>query len=216
MVKFNAVLFDLDGTIIASAPGVTSSLQCTLAHFGIFPPHAELMKSLGPPMLDTLKNYLPGEKVPEAMKFYRAEYARSGMYQCSLYPGVEDMLRRLREAGYRIALATSKLHFYAAKTLGNLGIDCYFDVIGGGSVDAGLDTKAKVIENVMEQRQMEECRAVMVGDRMYDMEGARACSLPAIGVLYGYGSAEELGAYQPLFLAQTTQQLCTYLLANMI
>ncbi|MEG2930633.1 MAG: HAD hydrolase-like protein, partial [Ruthenibacterium sp.] len=145
---------------------------------------------------------------------YREKYASEGLYDCALYDGVREMLQTLQSAGFALCLATSKAKHFAHTILAYFGLTELFAYVGGENLDCGIVTKADVIRDVLAQPCVQACPAVMVGDRFYDLEGARLCNLPPIAVLYGYGSAEELRAYAPAYLADTPQSLCKYLLAN--
>ena len=124
------------------------------------------------------------------------------------------MLRALGKTGYRLCVATSKPLAYARKILQHHGVDGLFDVIAGADMGTGLDTKEGVVKSALAQPCLRGTSPVMIGDRRYDMEGAAACGLPAIGVLYGYGSREELAAYAPRALIDSVPELCSYLREN--
>ncbi|MEG1010421.1 MAG: HAD-IA family hydrolase [Ruthenibacterium sp.] len=209
-----AVLIDLDGTLIDSSPGIFASLLYALAQYDIHPARESLNKYLGPPLRVAFADFLPPALIEEAVALYREKYESEGLYDCALYDGVREMLQTLQGAGFALCLATSKPRRFAQIILEHFGLAELFAYIGGASMDGALDTKAQVIRDVLAQPCAQGCRAVMVGDRFHDMEGARLCNLPAIAVLYGYGSAEELRAYAPAFIADTPQSFCEYLLAN--
>lgn len=212
--KFNLVLFDLDGTIINSAPGIFASFAHALQKYGKEINVETGRHVLGPPLRDSFLRYVPQQDVEDAIATYREYYIPHGMYEASLYTGVAEMLLTLRKAGYRLALATSKPEAFARLILQRFGIDVLFDYIGGASFDTSRDTKAQVIEYVLSQPCFAQLEAVMIGDRDNDMQGAAKCGVPAVGVLYGYGSAEELAPYAPLALVQTMQQLQDFLLQH--
>ena len=146
------------------------------------------------------------------MGIYRAHYDEASGALTKLYPGTKELLSALREAGYIVCLATSKVRYAALKLLDKLELTPYFDYIGGSSPDASLDTKTAVIRHVLAQPCVQDKRAVMVGDRDNDMHGAADCGLPAVGVLYGYGSRGELEPFAPLYLAPSAGALRAWLL----
>ncbi|MEG2165410.1 MAG: HAD hydrolase-like protein [Ruthenibacterium sp.] len=207
-----AVLFDLDGTIIDSAPGIFHTLEQTLAGYAIFPPRESLRRYLGPPLRETFADFLPPQQIEEAVTTYRTLYRAKGIYECTLYTGVAQMLAALKKAGLTVCLATSKPKELAEIILERFCVAQYFDYIGGATLDSRIDTKTAVIVDVCKQPCMTQKTAVMVGDRNNDMQGAADCALPAIGVLYGYGSETELAAFHPVYLAKTTADLQHYLL----
>lgn len=207
-----ALLFDLDGTLIDSAPGIFDCLLAVLAQYGVYPARDSLHSYLGPPLRTTFQDFLPPETVEEAVAKYRALYATKGVAGCELYSGVAQMLHALHAAGFVLCMATSKPQRFANVIMERFGLAQLFAYIGGASMDGRIDTKAEVIRDVLAQPQAQNRTAIMIGDRMHDLEGARLCNLPAIAVLYGYGSKEEFQAYRPAFVADTPQMLCAYCL----
>ena len=179
MQTFDAVLFDLDGTLIDSAPGIFDSFEFTLAQYEMTVPQERLRRFLGPPLRESFAKLLPPDEIERAVGIYRAHYAEASGALTKLYPGTKELLSALREAGYIVCLATSKVRYAALKLLDKLELTPYFDYIGGSSPDASLDTKTAVIRHVLAQPCVQDKRAVMVGDRDNDMHGAADCGLPA-------------------------------------
>lgn len=175
MQTFDAVLFDLDGTLIDSAPGIFDSFEFTLAQYEMTVPQERLRRFLGPPLRESFAKLLPPDEVERAVEIYRAHYAEASGALTKLYPGTKELLSALREAGYIVCLATSKVRYAALKLLDKLELTPYFDYIGGSSPDASLDTKTAVIRHVLAQPCVQDKRAVMVGDRDNDMHGAADC-----------------------------------------
>ncbi len=165
MQTFDAVLFDLDGTLIDSAPGIFDSFEFTLAQYEMTVPQERLRRFLGPPLRESFAKLLPPDEVERAVEIYRAHYAEASGALTKLYPGTKELLSALREAGYILCLATSKVRYAALKLLDKLELTPYFDYIGGSSPDASLDTKTAVIRHVLAQPCVQDKRAVMVGDR---------------------------------------------------
>ena len=165
MQTFDAVLFDLDGTLIDSAPGIFDSFEFTLAQYEMTVPQERLRRFLGPPLRESFAKLLPPDEVARAVEIYRAHYAEASGALTKLYPGTKEVLSALREAGYIVCLATSKVRYAALKLLDKLELTPYFDYIGGSSPDASLDTKTAVIRHVLAQPCVQDKRAVMVGDR---------------------------------------------------
>ena len=214
MAGYQTVLFDFDGTLVDSAADVFDALEKTLKAYDVVVQNPNFRRHIGPPMRETLAEYLPKEIVPQALDTFRSVYGQGGSQQCRLYGGVESLLKTLRQKGFVICLATSKPKLFAEKILAQFNLSQYFDYIGGASMDAGLESKEDVIRDVLAQPGIVQGNAVMIGDRLYDLEGAAACGLPCIAVLYGYGDAPEFEAYTPCYIAQSTQDLCEHLLAN--
>ena len=214
MQTFDAVLFDLAGTLIDSAPGIFDSFEFTLAQYEMTVPQERLRRFLGPPLRESFAKLLPPDEIERAVEIYRAHYAEASGALTKLYPGTKELLSALREAGYIVCLATSKVRYAALKLLDKLELTPYFDYIGGSSPDASLDTKTAVIRHVLAQPCVQGKRVLMVGDRNDDMRGAADCHLDAAAVLYGYGSREELVPFAPVFFADSCEDLADRLLAN--
>jgi phosphoglycolate phosphatase len=197
---WSAVLFDLDGTITDSAPGITRSLARTFALLGRpVPPAAELLAYVGPPLLAAFREYAemtPDEAI-EALAVYRADYQGAAALDTAVFPGVAGLIQRVHEAGIPLALATSKPELSAIRILEHFDLAKYFTAIVGASEDETLSAKADIVQEAL--RRLEASGAdlsapVMVGDRGYDAEGAAANGVPAILVEWGYGSPAEAAA----------------------
>lgn len=211
MMKFDAVLFDLDGTIMDSAPGIFATLLKTFEHYGVKREVAELSKYLGPPLRFTMADNVPQSEVENATALYRKIYEKDGIFNAVPYEGVADMLAALKNAGLTLCVATCKPKTVAEAVLEHFGLISFFDYVGGASLDTSVDTKTAVIESVLVQQCMTGKTAIMVGDRADDMIGAKNCNLPAIGALYGYGSKEELAPFEPVFMAKSPIEISDYL-----
>ncbi len=213
-MNFDLVLFDLDGTLIDSAPGVFDGIEYALAQYDIHPKRETLFRYMGPPIWETFGDFLPAEQVDEAVAHYRGYYSQTGIANCTLYTGVVQMLQSLKQNGFKLALATSKPQVFAQQIMQKFQLADLFDYIGGASLDGVVGTKTEVIQDVLAQKAFAGCAPVMVGDRYHDLEGAKDCDIPAAAVLYGYGAREELTAYHPVCIADTAQAMCDWLLAH--
>ena len=182
--------------------------------FGLTVGEQRLRPFLGPPLRSSMAQLLPQAQVEQAVETYRELYQTHGLDGCAPYAGVPQMLQALREAGFVVCVATSKPYPVALRVLRHFGLEQAFDYIGGASMDASLDTKTAVMQLVLGQPQLAGKCPVMVGDRENDMQGARDCSIPAVGALYGYGSQAELAPFSPVFCAQDVPALCAWLLAH--
>lgn len=136
-----------------------------------------------------------------------------GSHECAVFPGVLQMLQTLKQAGFILCTATSKPTKVVTPILEEQGLAQYFDFIGGASMDESRDTKTEVVRYVLSQPALQGKRVLMVGDRNDDMRGAADCGLDAAGVLYGYGSREELETFHPVLLAESCADLTDRLLA---
>lgn len=208
------ILFDLDGTLTESAPGIINSLKYALERLGVQDyDRAILNKFIGPPLAVSFEKFFgfKGEKCNNAIKIYREYFSEKGLFENAVYPGVEDMLDTLKSAGLKLAVATSKPEVYARRILDKFGLSKYFDAICGIPLDNEHMTKAQVIARAInELGAANKQAALMVGDRNYDVAGAHQNGIECMGVTYGYGSRDELekaGAEYIAVSAENTAEL---------
>lgn len=216
--NWTSVLFDLDGTILDSAPGIVQSLVDTFTHIGLpVPPENELMHYVGPPLLDSLRNRagLSEADAQRALQIYREDFRKDGAFDSAVFPGIIGLLESLRAAGIPLAIATSKPESQANRILDHFNLSQYFTVIAGASEDETRATKSAIVGHALAELNEaghDTSRSVMVGDRIYDVEGAAACDVPSIIVEWGYGSpAEAVGAMATVY---STDRLRTLLLGG--
>ena len=191
-----AVLLDLDGTLADSRPGIEASLRFMLAKMGHDPAAAgDLTWAVGPPIgmsIGTLLKMYDDNHVAEGLAIYRKRYSDVGLYDCSAYPGVAEMLTRLVDAGHILCLATSKRRDFAERVVNYLGFRSFIPTIYGALPGGGLDDKKDMLAELLRVEGYELVKTVMVGDRLHDVQAAQANSLRSIGVLWGYGGSAEL------------------------
>lgn len=214
MKQYQAVLFDLDGTLVDTQRGIIFCFEQTFAQFGVALGEKQLKRYLGPPLRKSFGEHLPQDMVEQAVEKYRALYDRCGIKQAQVFDGVLPMLKALKERGIVTAVATSKMHEAAQKVLEYFHLSEYFDVIQGASRDSSLDTKTAVMQRVLEHPALKGCRAVMVGDREHDLTGAANCGIDAVGCMYGYAQPGELEAGETVYLAGTPQDLTKWLMQS--
>lgn len=194
-VKPEWLLFDLDGTLTDPFEGITRSVEYALRAFGIeVPDRRRLACFIGPPLTESLIEHygFSPEKADAAVVEYRKYFAERGLLENTLYEGIPELLSDCREAGYRIVMATSKPTPFARRIAEHFDIARYFDAICGSSFDSSRATKAAVVRWDVQSENIDPRKALMIGDRRHDVEGAAANGIPAAGVLYGYGSRKEL------------------------
>lgn len=194
---FSCVLFDLDGTIVDSAPGITATLAFTFEEMGLpVPSPVELLAYVGPPILDSFRDragFDPAESA-QALEIYRKRYLEHGVINARMYPGVAHTLRTIHERGLPLSLATSKPEKPATLILDAFDVTQYFDVITGASEDEVRSKKADVVEEALLRLTalgVDTSTPVMVGDRSFDVIGAAARDVPTIFVEWGYGPKTE-------------------------
>lgn len=194
---WSSVLFDLDGTILDSAPGIISALTDTFKFLGLpVPSPDELMHYIGPPLLASLQERagLPEDKAREALEIYRRDFRRDGAFNSAVFPGVVGLFESLRDAGVPLAIATSKPEEQARAILDHFELTDYFTAIAGASESDARTSKDHVVGHALRELSAQGAdvsHAVLVGDRIYDVEGAAAHNVPTIIVEWGYGSPEE-------------------------
>ena len=210
------ILFDLDGTLTESAPGIINSIKHTYAHYGITDyDEAELHKFVGPPLIESFMRFcgFSQEKASEAVDIYREYFSSKGLFENAVYAGISECLEALKSAGFKLAVATSKPQVFCERILEHFGLAGYFEVVRGIPLDGEDMTKAQVIASALEAFGVTDKRkAVMVGDRDYDVKGAKENGILCVGVLYGYGSREELEAAGACAICETVNDLCDYFL----
>ncbi|CYV01959.1 HAD family hydrolase [Streptococcus suis] len=214
---YQTILFDLDGTLTDSGQGILNSVAYALEKMGIEEPDtANLNRFIGPPLYESFSRFyqLSPEDTQSAVDAFRVYFKEKGMFENQLYPGIIPLLEELRTAGKTLVIATSKPEIFAKQILEHFGISHYFDVIAGASLDSSRISKADVIGYAINQLEAFPKHAVMIGDREHDIEGARMHQLPAIGVLYGYGSKQEFEKAGATMIVETVQDLKRVLLTT--
>ena len=213
MLNYDAILFDVDGTLIDSAPGIINTLEEVFSQMGVDTTNVDLRRYLGPPLRKSFgEHFADPALIEKATGLYRDSYAVKGSHECTPYSGAAGMLRRLKDAGLLLCTATSKPTAVVTPILEEKGLAPFFDFIGGASMDESRDTKTEVVRYVLAQPMMRGKRVLMVGDRNDDMRGAADCGLDAAGALYGYGSREELEPFHPVLLAESCADLADQIL----
>ena len=191
------ILFDLDGTLTDSAPGITRSVQYALDKMG-YPAYKEeeLQTFIGPPLNIHFMEFcgMSEEEAATGVRFFRERFESVGLYENSLYPGVEKMLVTLKDAGAVIGLATSKPEPFAIRIAEHLGFRKYLDYLSAATLDETKDNKPAIIGKAIRDAGFGEKKeaVLMVGDRRFDICGARENGIRSLGVTYGYGSEKEL------------------------
>lgn len=216
MSGYDTVFFDLDGTITDSKPGILKCIRHALDAKGVPYTEEQLDQMVGPPFRVSMRDILGVTDtaiIEDMIRLYRGEYEVSGWRDCTVYPGMRELFARLKEGGIRLAVATSKPLKFTVMMLDGLELSRYFDFIGGAESDSSRDSKIAVIRYVMENLGMRSPEgALMVGDRLYDMDGAKEAGMHSAGVLWGYGGREELIAHGADYLFSSPEKLGDFLL----
>jgi phosphoglycolate phosphatase len=205
------ILFDLDGTLTDPAVGITRSIAFALERMGQHPPPlASLNQYIGPPLRQTflkLLNTADAAVAELALAHYRERFATIGLYENTPYPGVADLLKTLAESGARVAVATSKPHVYAARIAEHFGFAPHLAGVFGPELDGTRDSKLAVVQHAIERLGAGHANTTMVGDRAVDIEAAHSVGIASVGVLYGYGSLEEISNAKPHHVCESVADL---------
>lgn len=217
MKKYKAILFDLDGTLNESGPGIIKSVQHALEKMGKPEPDAEKLRVfIGPPLKEQFMSYadLTAEEAEQAITFYRERYTTIGLFENDVYEGVEEMLKVLKETGYVLAVASSKPEVFVKKILAFFHMDHYFAEMVGSELAGGRTKKSEVIEETLSRLGLadERERVLMVGDKEHDVFGAREAGLGCVAAAWGYGTQEELEGAKPLKIINHPKELVEYIL----
>ncbi|HEY8909954.1 MAG TPA: HAD hydrolase-like protein [Desulfosporosinus sp.] len=211
-MRYDILLWDLDGTLTDPKEGITLSVQYALTQLD-YPFHEDddLDWIIGPPLKESFKTLLQTTDealLGRAITLYRERYREFGLYENIVYPGIPELLSELQQKGCTQLLATSKPRVFAEKILQNFLLDPYFNVIMGSELNGNFVEKDALIAEVL-KTVPEDLRAktVMIGDRRYDVDGARANHIDIISVGYGYGSAEELRRAAPDYIVPSVRDL---------
>ncbi len=216
MKKYDVIIFDLDGTLSNSKEGITKSVQYALEKLGIIEKDLNNLEHfIGPPLKDELiKTYGMTDKMAEnGVKYYRERYVPVGLYEAEIYPGTRQMLKTLKNAGKYIALATSKPQGMAEEVLKFYKIKDYFNIIMGAELYGPRQNKQAVLEELfrrMDHKEKSQC--VMIGDTCYDMDGAAAVGIDAIGVSFGFGDIKEMMQHGAVVIADSMKELTEILI----
>ncbi len=212
---FEAVIFDLDGTLTNPISAFKQCLNYILNKMGKENVSDEnLIKWVGPPIRESFKNFLnfSNEEVEIAMAYYKEYYGQNGLSGNTIYKGIDKMLKAIFDSGIKIALATSKMQEFANEILKMHHIDKYFSVIKGASSDGKIIEKSAILQLAIKELACDKSKTIMVGDRMHDIIGAEQNGLDCIGVLWGYGSENELKSFGAKKLCKTPKELAEIIL----
>lgn len=225
MFPYRYILFDLDGTLSCSAPGITRSLQYGLASIGIEASLPSLTRFIGPPLNVELSRvyHLSDGEIEKVISRFRDRYESKGIFETSLYPGVEALLRDASAAGLVLAVASSKPEPHVRRLMDHFHLTSCFSVISGSNIQdeldnkSGADNKAQVIAKTLGRlRQQHPAltrkEAVMIGDTVYDVRGAGENGIDALAVTYGYGIRADLVSARPAYLMDSAEEILHFLL----
>ena len=213
------LLFDLDGTLTDPKIGITTCVQYALHSFGIEEPDLDKLEPfIGPPLRDSFMEFygFTAEQAEEAVAKYRERFQDTGLFENEVYDGIPEMLKTLQSKGYFLAVASSKPQVYVERILEHFDLKKYFSVVVGSELDGRRETKDQVVQETLRQlfgeNPVDPAQVYMIGDRKFDVEGARALGVESVGVTYGYGSKEELKEAKADYIVQSVEELEKFLL----
>lgn len=202
------ILFDLDGTLTDSGEGIMKCAVFALSHYGIeAPSEKELRTFVGPPLSESFARFgVPQDKLEEAIRIYRSRYIPIGKFENHPYPGIRELLEKLKADGHKLFVATSKPEAMSIEILEHFGLAPYFEKICGAATDLSRNSKEAVIAYLLDACGTAE-NVIMVGDTAYDVIGARAHGIPTIGVSWGYGLVADMENAGAAAIANTMDEL---------
>lgn len=211
---YQNLLFDLDGTLTDPGIGITNSVSYALEKYGIkTADRSQLYPFIGPPLQDSFERFyhFSREDAKQAVAYYREYYKDTGIFENKLYDGMEQLLQSLCDAGKKLVVATSKPEAFAVQILEYFSVSRYFSYIAGATMDGTRSNKDEVIAYALKSAHISDLSAtVMIGDREYDIRGAKKMKIASIGVLFGYGSRQELEAAGADYIAAEPQDIYRY------
>jgi len=213
-MRYNHILFDLDGTLTDPGVGITKSVQYALRKLGIEKECDALKSFIGPPLQVSFREScgFSEDQVTEAIACYREYFSRQGIFENELYPLMKESLETLIEAGCTLHVATSKPTVFAERILRHFDIQSCFTSVTGSGLDGTMSDKTEIIAHVLQEQKIAAANAVMIGDRKHDLIGASNNHVESIGAAYGYGSVEELAACEPAAIVSSVEELVEWLL----
>ena len=211
---YSYVLFDLDGTISDSSEGITKGIKIALESMGIHEEVENLHKFIGPPLKYSFTTFygFNEEQCVKAVKKYREYYSQTGLFENRAYDGIDELLKKIKESGRKIAVATSKPEKFSIQILEKFGLLSYFDVVSGATMDGVRGDKSEVIEEALKRfGNPDKKDVVLVGDTRFDAEGAKQVGIECIGVLYGFGTRESLEQAGVNMIAERIEDIYSFL-----
>lgn len=207
---YNYILFDLDGTLTDSAPGILNCIKYACDKMQLsYPDEATLSSFVGPPLKNMMQSVfsLSEADAEKMLAFYRERFSDVGLFENSVYPGIYEMLSSVKAAGKKTALATSKPLIYAERIMDKFKLSEFFDALSGSELSGAHVSKDEVIEIALSKLKAPRTEALMVGDRSFDLSAASKLGIASVAVTYGYAAPGELEAEHPTFIASSAKEL---------
>lgn len=209
-IKYDGVLLDFDGTIADTGEGIFSSVRYAIEAMGFDPlPEETIHTFIGPPIFSSFRRELnlSDEDSAKAVEKYRERYVEDGIYKLKVYDGLEKLMNDMKKSGIKLAIASSKPENFIVKILEFLKSDNLFDYISAPENDKAPESKTALVERAVNHLGIDKSRAVMIGDRYFDIDGANGAGIDSIGVTFGFGSKEELQNAGATFIAENVDDI---------
>lgn len=217
MKKYDSILFDLDGTLTDPKLGITKSVQYSLSKFGIDIQNLdELEKFIGPPLYDSFPDFynFSKEDTEKAVNYFREYFSDNGIFENSLYDGIDKLLSNIKESGVKLYVATSKPEVFAKKIIDYFNLGSYFTSVYGSKLNGELSNKRELIKHILIETGCNPSKTLMIGDRKHDVIGASSNSIDSLGVLYGYSKGEELKEAGATYIVSNIEELGEFFALN--
>ncbi|MDO9567438.1 MAG: HAD hydrolase-like protein [Candidatus Desulfaltia sp.] len=209
------VLFDLDGTLTDPKDGITRCIQFSLDHFDVNVPQADqLTWCIGPPLIESFSNLLNTTDktiLDQALSKYRKRFSETGIFENVIYPGVTPSLRRIKKAGFKVFLATSKPEVFASQILDHFNLTEFFNAIHGSELNGRLSNKSELVAHILDCENLDPKATLIVGDRVYDIIGGKNNGIMTAAVSYGYGTPEEITSSKPDVIFDSFSDIASFL-----
>ena len=209
---YKYIIFDFDGTVNNTSPGIYATFTAVLKHFGVDASTVDLSRHIGPPLSDSYTHLLGAERCAEAIELHKQVYEQTNAAaNCFLYDGIVEVLDALKKSGrYTLAIASSKYEPHAVESLRYLKLAKYFDCVYGQTERRGF--KKDVLEQLVEDNGWDKSLCLMIGDTLHDVEGAHVCGIDVVAVTYGFGKREELENSHPIALVSSPEKILELLI----
>ena len=209
---YKYIIFDFDGTINNTSPGIYATFTEVLSHFGVDVSNIDLSRHIGPPLADSYAHLVGSAQCEQAIKLHKEVYARNNaLYNSFLYDGIVDVLEQLSKSGkYTLAIASSKYEPHAVESLAYHKIGKYFSCVYGQTDRRGF--KEEVLRQLIDDNGWSRCECLMIGDTLHDVEGAHANGIDVVAVTYGFGKRDELAQAKPIAICNSPRDILNLLL----
>lgn len=208
--NYDAVFFDFDGTVADTGEGIFASVSYAVKEMGFEPLGNEQLRTfIGPPVFDSFKRMLGvnDEQALIAVQKYREYYSKTGIFKLRIYDGMRELMEEMKKSGIKLAIASSKPENFINTILDYLDFNSLIDFVAAPESDKAPESKVALVEKAIKHFSSDKSRTLMIGDRYFDIDGARGAGVESIGVTFGYGSRDELADAGANYLADNADEI---------